>query len=141
MAGKTDWFGAGLPREGAAAGKATLADVADRDVPTCTLGETAAGVRPRLGSAELCLVVNPGRIVLGLIRAEDLQGDDDRPVSEVMREGPSTMRPHVLVDELSSRYQDQANRPRWVIVTTSEGSLVGAVHVSDVVAGRAPVEG
>jgi 3-mercaptopyruvate sulfurtransferase SseA len=35
--GKSDWMAAGLPTEGAAAGRPTAATVARRDVPTCHL--------------------------------------------------------------------------------------------------------
>ena len=39
QAGKADWFAAGLPREGAEAHVPRVADVVEREVPTCTLHE------------------------------------------------------------------------------------------------------
>src|SRR5919106_6742537 len=79
--GKQDWLAAGLPREGRIAGRPRTADVARRDVPTCGLDEPVASVRDRLREAgwEECVVVNEHRVVLGILRAEQLEpaGDDD----------------------------------------------------------------
>jgi rhodanese-related sulfurtransferase len=46
---KVDWFANSLPGEGRDADKATVADLARRDVPACRLSDTVADVRDRIG--------------------------------------------------------------------------------------------
>jgi CBS domain-containing protein len=73
-AGKSDWMAAGLPTEGAAAGRPTAATVARREVPTCRLEESLRDVRERVRAAgwNACVVVNEKRIVMGLLATRDL---------------------------------------------------------------------
>ena len=73
-AGKSDWIAAGLPTEGTATGRPTAATVARRDVPTCRLEDSLPDVRERVRAAgwDTCVVVNEARIVMGLLRAEEL---------------------------------------------------------------------
>src|SRR5207245_1985705 len=77
QAGKADWFAAGLPREGAEAHVPRVADIAERDVPTCGLhervGDLQEGVRP--DGRNVCVVVDAERVVLGLVDLEALSGD------------------------------------------------------------------
>ena len=124
---KMDWIGEDLPFEGTLADTPRLSTLAAPDVPTCTLDETVAQVRGRLGSWELCLVVaGPEPVVLGLVRAEALGLEDTRPIVEVMQEGPSTYRPHVTAEEMSANLQ---SRPApWVVVTTLSGHLIGVAR-------------
>ncbi|HEV8571520.1 MAG TPA: CBS domain-containing protein [Actinomycetota bacterium] len=132
VAGKQDWLAAGLPREGEIAGLPRAADIARSDVPTCRLDERVGKVRERVHEAgwEECVVVNDERIVLGLLRAEELgEARDDEVVEDVMRPGPSTFRPHVHVEEMArfmSRH-DLDSSP----VTTSDGVLVGMLLRKD----------
>ncbi|MBW3556022.1 MAG: hypothetical protein KY454_03685 [Actinobacteria bacterium] len=124
---KMDWIGEGLPFEGALVDRPRLGTLADPGVPTCKLDDAVSQVRPRLGQWPLSLVVTgASRVVLGLVRAENLGGDGDRPVAEVMQEGPSTYRPHVTAEEMSGKLKD--SRARWVVVTTLSGQLVGVVQ-------------
>src|SRR5919106_3490121 len=102
--GKQDWLAAGLPREGKIAGLPRAADVARADVPTCRLEQRIGDLRNEIGAAgwDLCVVVNRERVVLGLIRAEQLGEARDEDIAEnVMRPGPSTFRPHVHIEELA----------------------------------------
>src|ERR687886_124155 len=75
--GKADWFAAGLPREGEMAAVPRIGDVADRDVPTCGPAERLDEVRRRLQRADrdICVVLNTRRVVLGRVRAKDVEGD------------------------------------------------------------------
>jgi rhodanese-related sulfurtransferase len=130
VASKVDWIGAGLPFEGERAEGPQLARLADRGVPTCRPEERVGEVRPRLGEWELCLVVNEQQVVLGLVRAEALGMEDDRPVSEVMQESPRTYRPHMTPAELE-RHLDKTAEP-WLLVTNLDGTLVGIVRPDDV---------
>jgi CBS domain-containing protein len=130
--GKQDWMGAGLPTEGTNAQHPRLVDVVRRDVPTCSLGERLGDVRDRVRAAgwDACVVVSMERVVLGLLRAEQLQADPRLLIDRVMRPGPSTYRPFVSVAEMRRIMSDRdlASSP----VTTSDGRLVGLVRRQDV---------
>jgi CBS domain-containing protein len=120
---KMEWIGAGLPWEGSEASQPKLGDLANPNVPLCALDDTVGAVRAGLGQRAICLAINDERIVLGLVRAEALGPDDDRRVSEVMQEGPSTYRPHVPATEMAERLDEHPER--HILVTTLEGRLVG----------------
>jgi len=129
--GKQDWMGAGLPTEGTNTERPRLADVVRRDVPTCSLGERLGDVRNRVTAAgwDACVVVSQDRVVLGLLRARELQADADLLVERAMRPGPSTYRPFVSVAEMRRTMIDRnlESSP----VTTSDGKLVGLVRRQD----------
>ncbi len=77
-----------------------------------------------------CVVVSTERVVLGLLRAEQLQADPRMLIEQVMRPGPSTYRPFVSVAEMRRIMSDRdlASSP----VTTSDGRFVGLVRRQDV---------
>ena len=130
--GIQDWMGAGLPTEGTSAQRPRLADVARRDVPTCALDERLGDVRDRAAAAgwDACVVVSEQRVVLGLLRAKELNADPDQPAGRAMRPGPSTYRPSVSVAEMRQIMTDRdlESSP----VTTSDGRLVGLVRRQDI---------
>jgi rhodanese-related sulfurtransferase/CBS domain-containing protein len=130
--GIQDWKAAGLPSDGTNAARQSLADVVRRDVPTCSLGERVGDVRKRSAAAgsDACVVVSDDRVVLGLLRAAELQADPALPVEQVMRPGPSTYRPFVSVSEMRQIMEDRdlESSP----VTTADGKLVGLVFRKDV---------
>ena len=132
QAGIQDWLGAGLPTEGTSAQRPRLAGVARRDVPTCSLGERLGDDRDRAAAAgwDACVVVSPERVVLGLLRARELNAGPDLPVERAMRPGPSTYRPSVSVAEMRRIMADRDldSSP----VTTSDGRLVGLVRRQDI---------
>jgi CBS domain-containing protein len=131
-AGKSDWMAAGLPIEGEAAGRPIAGTVARRDVPVCRLDESLRDVRERVRAAgwDACVVVNEERIVLGLLRAEELGRQEDLTAEAAMRPGPSTYRPHVPIAEMAATMakHDLPNAP----VTTSAGKLIGLLVREDV---------
>ena len=131
-AGKSDWMAAGLPIEGEAAGRPTAGTVARRDVPVCGLDESLRDVRARVRAAgwDACVVVNDARIVLGLLRAEQLGRQEDLTAEAAMRPGPSTFRPNVPIAEMAAvlAEHDLPNAP----VTTSAGKLIGLLVREDV---------
>jgi CBS domain-containing protein len=133
--GLQDWMGAGLPTEGTNAQLPRLADIVRRDVPTCSLGERLGDIRGRARAAgwDACVVLSEDRVVLGLLRAAQLQADPGLLVDHVMRPGPSTYRPFVSVAEMRRIMidRDMESSP----VTTSDGRLVGLVRRRDVGAG------
>src|SRR5262249_39691177 len=89
--------------------------------------ETLGPVRERVRASgwNACVVVNAERVVLGLLREDELTGDPTRRIEEVMRPGPSTFRPFVPVEELA-RYMAEHDLPNAPI-TTSDGKLVGLI--------------
>ncbi len=134
--GKLDWLAAGLPTEGTNASRARAGDVARRDVPTCRLEEPIRAVRERAAAAgwDACVVVNHERVVLGLLRAEELRKGHEERVERVMRPGPSTFRPHVSIDEIA-KFMVTHGLPNSPI-TTSDGRLVGLLRREDLESGR-----
>lgn len=138
MDGILDWLAAGLPTEGRNAGRPRAGDVARSEVPTCRLEEPIGQVRERVRAAgwDACVVVNDERVVLGLLRAGELQRGQDQPIEQMMRPGPSTFRPHVPIEELAHHmiHHDLPSSP----VTTSDGRLVGLLRRED--AARAALE-
>jgi predicted transcriptional regulator len=130
--GIQDWRGAGLPTEGTNTQRPRLVDVVRRDVPTCSLDERLGDVRDRalVAGWDACVVVSQQRVVLGLLRAKELQADPDLPIERVMRPGPSTYRPYVTVAEMRQIMieRNMESSP----VTTSNGKLVGLVRRPDV---------
>jgi len=125
-------MGAGLPTDGTNAQHPRLVDVVRRDVPTCSLGERLGDVCDRVIAAgwDACVVVSQDRVVLGLLRAKELEADPELLVERVMRPGPSTYRPFVSVAEMRRTMLERnlENSP----VTTSDGKLVGLVRKQDV---------
>ena len=125
QAGKADWFAAGLPREGAEAHVPRVADVAERDVPTCKLHERVGDLRERVRAAgrDVCVVVDAGRVVLGIVDAEALAGDSATMVESIMKPAPVTFRPHLRTGEIPDYARKR--QARHIFVTTSDGVLVG----------------
>jgi Mg/Co/Ni transporter MgtE len=88
-------------------------------------------VRERVRAAgwDACVVVNEDRIVMGLLRAEQLGREGDLTAESAMRPGPSTFRPNAAIDEVaeSMAKRDLPN----ALVTTSEGELLGLLVRED----------
>jgi Mg/Co/Ni transporter MgtE len=87
--------------------------------------------RTRAAGWDACVVVNDEGVVLGLLRAEELQRGTDEPAERAMRPGPTTFRPHVPIGELAHFMidHDTPNSP----ITTSDGRLVGLLVAEDAV--------
>jgi CBS domain-containing protein len=131
--GKLDWLAAGLPTEGTNAMRPRAADLARKDVPTGRPDEHLEDVRARVGAAgwDACVVVNEARVVLGLLRAAQLQGDPAARLETVMRPGPSTFRPFVSIEEMARFMIEHALESSPI--TTSDGRLVGLLRRDDAV--------
>jgi CBS domain-containing protein len=129
--GKQDWLAAGLRTEGRVASWPRAGTVARPDVPTSALDEGRGEVAERVRAAgwDVCVVVNEERVVLGLLRGEQLEGDPATPIEEAMRPGPSTFRPHVPIAEMA-RYMVEHDLPSTPI-TTGDGVLVGMLRRED----------
>jgi Mg/Co/Ni transporter MgtE len=124
-AGKLDWLAAGLATEGSNAQQPRAGDLARGDVPTCRLDERLGDVAPRVRAAgwNACVVVNPERVVLGLLRAKELEADPSLRIEQAMRPGPSTFRPYVSAAEMARFMADHDLENSSI--TTSDGRLVG----------------
>lgn len=99
-------------------------------MPTCGLKDRVGDVRGGTAGWDTCVVVGPERVVLGLLRKAELDGDPTATAERVMRPGPKTFRPNVTLEELlkSMREHDiQTNS----LVTTGEGKLLGVISRAD----------
>jgi predicted transcriptional regulator len=126
QAGKADWFAAGLPREGKEAHIPRVADVAKRDVATCRPDERVADVRDRVGD-ELLIVIDPDRVVLGLVSLDALTSDPATPIEQVMDSAPVTFRPNLRAGDMPDYVKKQGLR--HAIVTSSDGVLIGLIRL------------
>ncbi len=131
VAGKADWLASGLPVEGKFADYPRAGDVARRDVPTCRLTDRLGDVRDKTLDADqnVCVVVNDDRIVLGRLRGDALGGDPGATVESVMESGPTTTRPDDPLEAITERLQSA--RVASILVTTSDGRLVGTLYRRD----------
>jgi CBS domain-containing protein len=130
-AGKEDWLAWGLPREGRTAQVPTVGEVARRDVPTCGLADRVGDVKARAQAAGLdaCVVVNERRVVLGLLRSQELDADPDATAEQVMRAGPTTYRPNLPARAAGARMRQR--QVDVLTVTTPDGTLVGLLRHED----------
>jgi CBS domain-containing protein len=129
--GKVAWYEENEPREGkAAADEIWIGDVADSDVPTCGLKERIGDIRVRTAGGDACVVVTPGRVVLGLLRKKELEGDPNATAEQVMRPGPKTFRPNVTLEELLKSMREH-DIQTYSLVTTGDGRLLGIISRAD----------
>lgn len=131
VAGKTDWFACGHPREGTSAETPWAGDLVREDVPTCLVGARLKDARDAATESELglCVVVDDERIVAGVLRGDALAKEPDARVEDVMELGPRTIRPSKPVDELLRKRSSQGVKS-W-IVTTAHGELLGLLTRTD----------
>jgi CBS domain-containing protein len=130
-AGKQDWLAYGLPIEGKRAAEKSAAEIARRDVPTCTLGDDLDDVRRRVRDAgwQTCMVVADDGVVIGRLGRHVFEGEADGTIEEAMTEGPSTTRAGTRASEVIERLR--RDNLRTLPVTTSDGRLVGLVFRQD----------
>jgi CBS domain-containing protein len=130
-AGKADWLAWGLPWEGQTAQAPTVGEVARRDVATCGLMDRVADAKGRAQAAGFaaCVVVNERRVVLGLLRSQELDADPAATAEQVMQAGPTTYRPNVPAREAGARMR--ARGVDALLVTTPDGTLVGLLRRED----------
>lgn len=131
VAGEADWFAYGLPMEGTGKALPRVGDVAQRDVPQCARTEQIGGVRARVAAAgwDVCAVVNEASVLLGSLRAQELNANPDAMVEDIMRAGPATYRPDALVSAVLERLLQRGTG--GVFVTRSDGTLYGWLRRDD----------
>jgi CBS domain-containing protein len=125
VAGKADWLAYGLPWHGTA--QMISSDVS-RDIATCRPDESIASMKHRLEATPgaMVVVVNDHDIVLGRLDRAALDGHPDLTASQVMTEGPTTVRPSEEIEPLTQRMA-KANIDQ-IIVTHPDGRLDGVYH-------------
>jgi len=127
--GKADWLAAGWETRGAEAKKARVGQMIQKEVPTCSMRERLHDVKSRRGpNQDLAVVVNDRNIVLGVIEGESWEKNNGARVVDVMQPGPRTIRPHLEVKEAQKALSGYTAPS--AIVTTSDGELLGIVHIA-----------
>ena len=131
--GKLDWMASGLPTEGTNASHPRAGTVARTDVEVASPKERLRDVRKRVSDAgkDAVVVTDDHRVVLGLLRAKELDKDPELTMETAMRPGPSTFRPYVPIKEMADymNKHDLESSP----ITTSDGRLVGLLYREDAV--------
>ena len=134
-AGKADWGSFGLPLEGNADGSTRVSSLVTTEPPTCRLDELVSDVAARLPTDwDFCVVTNEADIVLGMLGRSALRSKEYASVEEAMSAGPSTIRPSARLDAISKRMHDQ--QLTGMIVTRSDGTLVGLLRAEDIAPSR-----
>jgi rhodanese-related sulfurtransferase/CBS domain-containing protein len=131
--GKVDWLAHGLPAEGANAGLPTAGSLARQDAATCPIEASATDALGAMARSPygFALVLGVGEVLLGRVRRSALEGlADEDPIEPVMEAGPSTIRPHLTVEEL--RQKLESSDVRSLVVTRPDGTLIGVVRREDV---------
>src|SRR5437773_10662942 len=128
-AGKADWLAAGWETEGTSNNIPRLKQYLQKDVFTCGLRERLEDVksRPRL-TQDLGVVVSDRNIVLGAIRGEAWDGNALARVIDVMDPGPRTFRPDIDPKDVQKALRSE--EPESIIVTTSDGELLGLIRTA-----------
>jgi CBS domain-containing protein len=130
-AGKVDWMAHGRPLEGTEAGRPTALALIRADVATCAPDDPPDDVAGRIDATPygFALTLSPGRVVLGRVRRSSL-ASAEAGVEAVMEPGPSTIRPHISIEDLSARLA--RSEIQTFVVTDPEGKLLGVVRRGDV---------
>jgi CBS domain-containing protein len=132
-AGKVDWLAHELPAEGSDADRPTAGSLARRDVATCALETSVHAALRAIADSPygFALVVSPRGVLLGRVRRSALEpAAGDGPIEPILEPGPSTIRPHLTVDELLHRLE--GSDVRTLVVTRPDGTLVGVIRRNDI---------
>src|SRR2546421_8987232 len=104
--GKVDWMARGLPVEGTGAASVTALSLVRDDVVTSGLHDPVDDLARRIDVSPygFALVISAGRVVLGRVRRSSIaSAESHAPAEGLMEPGPSTIRPHTSLEELSNR--------------------------------------
>lgn len=122
VAGKSYWIASARPTV-RTDGPARVADRLRADVRTSHPEESVQAVRERSDGQDV-IVINDHDVVLGVARHSQLsEADPGTTVAEVMRVGPTTIRPDEPVDDLQARMTEKSVSS--MIVTLPTGELLG----------------
>src|SRR2546425_7510261 len=128
---KVDWMARGLPAEGSSATEPTALSLVREDVATCALDDDATTLRARIDPSPYGFALAlRDRTVMGRVRRSRLDEAADGATAEtVMEPAPSTVRPHIALDELERRFQNGG--AETLILTTPAAELIGVVRRAD----------
>ena len=131
VTGKVDWLASGLPTEGKGAHVLRAKDCVRRDMPTCRLTDRSGDVQHRVQAAgqEDCVVLNEAGVLLGYLGSDAFGAAPQTTVDQAMEPGPSTIRPHVPLEEIAP-YMQKRGIDR-ILVTTADGQWIGVLHRQD----------
>jgi arabinose-5-phosphate isomerase len=106
--------------------------IAHDDIPRCAPTDSISKVATALESAswDVCAVVNDAGVLLGSVAQKKLKKEGAETVSDVMHEGPQTVRADEEIPSLAER-MDELKLDR-VFVTDPDGRLFGMVTRADV---------
>jgi Mg/Co/Ni transporter MgtE len=130
--GKVDWLAHGLPAEGTHANRPTAGSLARHDAATCSIEDPVGEVGKRIDASAygFALVLSPAGVLHGRVRRAALEmGAHGAGIESVMEPGPSTIRPHLTVDELHQRLA--RSEVNTLLVTTPGGVLLGVLRRDD----------
>jgi CBS domain-containing protein len=131
--GKVDWLAHGLLAEGTNAGLPTAGTLARQDAATCTLDTSSAEALEAIAASRygFALVLSPGGLLLGRLRRSALEAvPADTPIEPILEPGPSTIRPHLTVEDL--RQRAQRSDVQTLLVTRPDGTLVGVLRREEI---------
>ncbi|MGH2794375.1 MAG: rhodanese-like domain-containing protein [Actinomycetota bacterium] len=133
-AGKVDWKASGLPTEGTEVDTKTIGRMARRDVPTCRMDERVSDVAERMRATgwDIAVVLAEGDIVVGEIDRRIAEEHPREDCGNVMKEGPSTYRANVPIDEIEPKLK----KTDYAIVSTTSGELLGVFERQQIVETR-----
>lgn len=119
-----------MPLEGEHDGVAALAKVVREHVPTCGLDDDLAAAQQAITDSEIpfAVVVDDDHVVHGVVHQGN--GDEASPVTDVLVEGPTSVRADSDLDSLVERMRKAGTGE--VLVTTGQGELVGVLLLADV---------
>ena len=128
--GKADWISEGWETERPVGARREARDVLATDIATCRPNEDAADLPSRVAQAGNLLVTNEEGILLGRVGPHQLHDLPAGATAEaVMEPGPTTVRPFEPLEPLLERMTK--GRVFEVVVTSSEGRVLGVVHRSE----------
>src|SRR5262249_9944763 len=130
-AGKADWFAAGLPVEGEAAGRLVLGKLVRSDVASGRLDERVGAVGRRAEAAgwDQAVVLDDRAVLLGWLSQDALRSEPAAEVVAVMLGGAGTVPPHMGIAKTAS-WMDTRNLGS-ILVTSSDGTFLGVVRRQD----------
>ena len=131
VAGKSDWLASALPTEGRVADVSTAGDIVRGDDIACHVGERLGDIARHVRAAgkDTFLVVNDRHVVLGRVRGRALDGDPNAMIEDVMRPGPSTIRPDTPLETVVETLRD--GNIESTLVTDPDGRLIGTIYLED----------
>ena len=129
--GKADWLAAELPSGGQSAGQSTAGNTLRHDDIVAHSGERLGDVAARVRSEgrDAVIVINDRHVVLGRVRGPALDRDPESMIEDVMRLGPSTIRPDTPLETVVESLR--SGNIRSTLVTDPDGRLIGTVYLED----------